>query len=441
MDNAAFEPRSRAGPLRSPDALAGLDALAHLLTPAGQDAIAAAEALVGADPLAAATALRAAGIPPDLAAAALTQATLRAKAVAKLGPDARRLYLTRAGLEQATRAVVAARRAARLAASGVRRVADLGCGVGADTLAFARAGLNVLAVEADPVTARIVEANVAACGLADAVEVRCADATTVALSDVDAVFCDPSRRDAARGRRLFDPSAYSPPWSFVAGLAERVPATVLKLAPGIDHARIPLGAEAEWVSVDGAVVEAAFWQGPLATAPRRASVLRGAHAEELTGTGDLPARVAPRRGYLYDPDGAVVRAHLVAEFAATVDGTLVDPRIAYVFSDEPIQTPFGTGFEVVDKLPYGLKQLRADLRARGIGALEIRKRGVAVEPDQLRRDLRLAGSNSATLVLTRVDKTPMALLCRRVGMACGRVDFQAWQDRRPRRSRCSPGSG
>jgi SAM-dependent methyltransferase len=392
-----------------------VDALARLLTPAGQDAMAAAAGLVGStDPLAAATALRAQGIPADLAAAALTQATLRAKAIAKLGPDATRLYLTRVGLEQATRAVVATRRAARLCLSGVRRVADLGCGIGADTLAFARAGLKVLAVEADPVTARIAEANVDTCGLSSGVEVLCADATTVDLSDVDAVFCDPARRDVARGRRLFDPRAYSPPWSFVAGLAQRVPATVLKLAPGINHGLIPAGAEAEWVSVDGAVVEAALWHGPLATSPRRASVLRGTDAQVLSGPGDVLAPVAPRRRYLYDPDGAIVRAHLVAEFAAMVEGTLVDPRIAYVCADEPVATPFGAGFEVLEELPYGIKSLRAALRSRGVGALEIRKRGIAVEPDRLRRDLRLAGTRSATLVLTRVNARPIALLCRSI---------------------------
>jgi SAM-dependent methyltransferase len=420
VDNAAFKPRSRAGSLRSPDALAGVDALDRLLTPAGQDALTAAVGLAGGtDPLAAAKALRAAGVRPDLAATALTQAALRVKAVAKFGPEAARLYLTRTGLEQATRAVVATRRAARLSLAGVRRVADLGCGIGADTLAFARAGLTVLAVEADPLTARIAEANVDSCGLASAVEVRCADATTVDLSDVDAVFCDPARRDASRGRRLFDPTAYSPPWSFVGSLAERVPATVLKLAPGIDHALISADAEAEWVSVDGNVVEAALWHGPLAAEPRRASVLRGTDAEVLTGTGDRAAPVGPRRRYLYDPDGAVVRAHLVAEFAASVDGTLVDPRIAYVFADVPRPTPFGAAFEVVAELPYGVKKLRAALRQRGIGVLEIRKRGIAVEPDQLRRSLHLTGSGSATLVLTRVDATPMALLCHRLTSAAG----------------------
>jgi SAM-dependent methyltransferase len=393
-----------------------LDLLDRLRSPAGEDALATASALIGpggrADRLAAATAMRRKGFPADLAAAALTQATLRASAMGKFGADAPRLFYTRSGLEQATRGVVAARRASRLVGAGIERVADLGCGLGADTLSFARAGLRVLAVEADPLTAAIAKSNVDAVGLSETVDVLCADATAVDLSTVDAVFCDPARRDGPRGRRLFDPSGYSPPWSFVAGLAARVPATVLKLAPGLDHALIPEAAEAEWVSVDGDVVEAALWHGPLAVTARRATVLR-AGVHELTGSGHETAPVGARRRHVYDPDGAVVRAHLVAEFADGIGGTLADRRIAYIFTDEPVATAFGAGFEVIAELPYGLKSLRSALRARGIGALEIRKRGLAIEPDRLRRDLRLAGPDSATLILTRVDNGPIALLCRR----------------------------
>ncbi len=387
----------------------------RLGTAEGHAALAEAAAMLGRlDPLTAAESLRATGMDADLATAALTQVTLRQRAVPKFGPLAARLLFTRPGLEQATRAVVAERRATRLAGAGVGSVADLGCGVGADTLAFARAGLTVLAVEADPVTAAVAQSNVDACGLARTVSVSCGDATTADLSAVDAVFCDPARRDVARGRRVFDPASYSPPWSFVTTLPARVPATVLKLAPGIDHALIPDGAEAEWVSVDGDVVEATLWHGPLASASRRATVIKREGATSLVGTGTASAPVGPPRRYLYDPDGAVVRAHLVAEFASTVDGAVADPRIAYVFTDAPARTPLGTLLEVVAELPYGHKPLRAALRAHDIGALEIRKRGVAADPDKLRRDLRLAGSTSATLVLTRLGTRPAAYLCRAV---------------------------
>ena len=252
---------------------------AFLRTPEGVNALALAGEIATGDPLAAASALRARGVPPDLAAAALTQVDLRRRAAAKFGPDAASMFFTRAGLEQATRGVVANRRAARLAAAGVTTLADLGCGLGSEAIAAARAGIEVYAVDFDPATAEIAVANVAALGLGDRITVACLDATTVRVEDFDAVFADPARRRAGRGR-VFDPRSYSPPWDFIAGLADRVPRTVLKLAPGIDHDLLPPGAEGEWVSVGGDLVEAAFWCGPLAEVPRRATLLPG---EERTG--------------------------------------------------------------------------------------------------------------------------------------------------------------
>jgi SAM-dependent methyltransferase len=387
------------------------DIPARLRRPEGMNALAiAAEVAVG-DPLAAASALRARGVPADLAAAALTQVELRRRATGKFGAAAEAMFFTRAGLEQATRAVVADRRAARLAAAGVRTLADLGCGLGSDALAAARAGIEVYAVDADPSTAAMAAANVAAAGLAGLVRVRCADATSVRVEDYDAVFADPARRRAGGGR-VFDPRSYSPPWDFVAGLPGRVPRTVLKLAPGIGHELLPPGAEGEWVSVDGDLVEAAFWCGPLAGVPRRATLLPG--GAELTGTGAVPAPVGAVGRYVYDPDPAVVRSHLVAEFAATIGGRLADPEIAYVYVDEPAATPFGRRLTITDVLPFSLKRLRALLRERGVGRLEIRKRGSALEPERLRRDLRLAGPNAASLILTRVAGAPTVLLCEPV---------------------------
>lgn len=387
-----------------------LESLAALRTPDGAAALAMAMDVTGADPLAAASTLRARGIAPALAAAAQSQASLRRRAVGKFGPVAERMFFTRAGLEQATRAVVADRRAARLTAAGVTTLADLGCGIGADALAAARAGIRVYAVDSDPMTAAVAAANAEALGLADRLRVDCADAATVTVERFDAVFADPARRRAG-GRRVFDPRSYSPPWEVVATLPDRVPRTVLKLAPGIDHALLPRGAEGEWVSVDGDLVEAAFWCGPLASVPRRATVLSAGGHAELTGTGAAAAPVGGVGAYLFDPDPAVVRSHLVAEFAGTVGGRLADPAIAYVYADSFSNTPFARCLAVTDVLPFSLKRLRALLRERGVGRVEIRKRGSALDPDGLRRDLRLSGPNAAALVLTRVAGAPTVLLC------------------------------
>lgn len=430
-----------------------LTGLAALRTPSGAAALTAAAQVTDADPLVAATALRAAGIPGELAAAALTQARLRRRAIGKFGPDADRMFFTSVGLEQATRESVARRRAERLWAAGVRTLADLGCGLGADALAAARVGIRVYGVESDPLTAAMAAANAEAAGLADRFTVTLGEATATDVTGVDAVFCDPARRRATTGRRVFDPSAFSPPWDFLVDLVRRVPRTVIKTAPGIDHALIPAGAEGEWVSVGGDLVEATLWCGPLAEVPRRATLLpegrppAGQPASDdatpdgtqretqdgtqddrrrlvrrwrpdgqwhLSGTGERSAPVGPIGRYLFDPDPAVVRAGLVAEFAETVGGRIADPSIAYVYTDAPAATPFARCLEVTDVLPFALKRLRALLRDRAVGQVEILKRGSAVDVERLRRDLRLSGPNAVSLVLTRVAGAPTALLCRPV---------------------------
>jgi SAM-dependent methyltransferase len=391
--------------------MAGVDlaGFAALLTEPGQSLLArlAAGPLDDASLLATATALRREH-PAELVGAALTQARLRRRGEAKFGPDAARMYFTPAGLEQATRAPVAALRASRYAAAGTTRVADLCCGVGGDLLAFGRAGMAVLAVDRDPLTCAVAAANAAALGLADRVEIRCADVTAVPLDGCDAAFLDPARR-TDRGR-VFDPAAYSPPWSFVAELAAAVPRTGVKVAPGIPHELVPARAEAEWVSDRGEVKEAALWFGALATAHRRATLLPSG-ATLVGGDAAAPPAGPPGR-YLYEPDGAVIRAHLVAEVARQLDARLLDPTIAYLTADRLVATPLATAYQITDVLPFGLKRLRALLHARGVGAVTIKKRGSAVEPEQLRRQLRLRGEGSAVVVLTRVAGAPTMLLAR-----------------------------
>lgn len=347
---------------------------------------------------------------PARAAAALTQVDLRRRAAAKFGDDAARMYFTPDALEQATRPRVAAHRAARLAAARPSSVVDLGCGLGGDLLAFARAGLTAAGVDLDPVRVEVARANLAAFGLAGAVQV--ADATTLDLDAFGAVYADPARR-GSRGR-VFDAEGWTPPWSFVTGLFRRP--SVVKVAPGIPHELLADGVEAEWVSESGDVKEAALWSSYLATCRRRATVVAEGGLATLTDEddpydgGERPVRALGR--FLYEPDGAVIRAGLVTAVAAGVGGGLLDEHIAWVTADGAFRTPFARGFEVLEEVPYREKQLKAALRERGIGRLTIKKRGVAVVPEQLRRRLDLHGDAEATLVLTRVAGRGTALLVR-----------------------------
>ena len=398
--------------------MSGVDAaaLARLRTTAGRallDELAASGGAEDGTLLRTLTALRT-RYDPALVAAAVTQARLRTRARVKFGADADRMFFTPEGLEQATRAVVAAHHARRFTAAGAAGVLDLCCGNGGDLVAFARAGLPVHGVDRDPLVVEVARANAASLGVAGLVTVECADVTRVPLTDRPAAFVDPGRRRSAGGgsTRVFNPNGYSPPFRFLADVAAAVPATGAKLAPGIPHDLVPAGAEAEWVSVDGRVKEAALWWGPLATAARRATLLPA--GVTLVGAGLGPPAVGPPGEWLYEPDGAVIRAGLVAEVAAMLPGgRLLDPTIAYVAADAPAAaaTPYTRGYRVTDVLPFSLKRLRELLRVREVGILTVKKRGSAVDPEQLRRQLRLRGPATATVVLTRVAGAPTALLC------------------------------
>jgi SAM-dependent methyltransferase len=378
-----------------------------LLTPEGRALLDEVRGTAPADELAVATRLRR-GHPAELVSAALGQARLRQRAAAKFGAgDAGRMFFTPNGVEQSTRASVAAYRAERLRALGVTSVADLCCGIGGDAIALARAGIRVLAVDRDPLTAAAARANADALGLAGLIDVREADVTEVDTASYDAVFVDPARR-GGRGR-IFDPEAYSPPLSWAVRTALKAPHAALKVAPGIPHEAVPAEAEAEWISDGGDVKEAVLWFG---TAPGavRATLLPGPRTLLGRGLPDPEVRSVGR--YLYEPDGAVIRSHLVAEVAEEVGGGLIDPTIAYVTADALHPTPYATAYEITDQLPFNVKKLKALLRERGVGILTVKKRGSAVEPEELRRKAlpKQHGPHSATVFLTRVAGAPTMLI-------------------------------
>ncbi|MEJ8648802.1 methyltransferase domain-containing protein [Streptomyces sp. MS1.AVA.3] len=398
-----------------------LDTFSALLTPEGQSLLAELRDHDPADELAAATRLRR-DHPAPLVSAALGQARLRQRAVAKFGADARLMYFTPNGVEQSTRATVAAHRAARLAALGVRTLADLCCGIGGDAIALARAGIRVLAVDRDPLACAAVRANAEALGLAELIEVRCADVTEVDTAGYDAVFVDPARRSKARGGgrgtggRIFDPEAYEPPLSWAVEAARKAPVAALKIAPGVPHDALPEDAETEWISDGGDVKEAVVWFGTAvdgAPGPtpggRRATLLPA--GDSLLGAGLPDPEPGPVGDWLYEPDGAVIRSHLVADVARQIDGRLIDPTIAYLTADRLVETPYATAYAITDVLPFHVKKLKALLRERGVGIAVIKKRGSAVEPEELRKKLKLGGGRkSCTIFLTRVGGAPSMLL-------------------------------
>ena len=391
--------------------------LGALLTPEGLRLLDATGGIrTTAEAAAAVSRLRAAGHSPDLVSAVVGQARLRVKAEAKFGPFAERMLFTRAGLEQATRLSVAARHAARFRAAGCARVADLGCGIGGDALGLAALGIEVDAVDTDEVTAAIAAYNLAPFG--SQVRVHHGTAEAFDTSAVDAVWLDPARRTAGHSETSrLAAHEWSPPLEWVFALAGRMPAGV-KLGPAFDRDALPADAEAQWISVDGSTIELVVWTGALARpgVHRAAMVVRGEATHELTAAADAADEPVRDLGaFVHEPDGAVIRARLIGEVARELDAGMLAPGMAYLTGDAAVTSPFVSSFRVREQLPSDVKGLAKALRERGVGTLEIKKRGVDVDPAALRTKLKLKGEASATLLITRIGSKRLTLLADRVG--------------------------
>ena len=340
--------------------------------------------------------------PPELVPIAVGQAKLRARARAKF-THADRMYFTAPALEQASTERMARNHARRYA--GFDRMADLCSGIGGDLIALAE-GRSVLAADLDPVHSRLACINADAHGVGAGVECVCADVRDLSLDGIPAAFVDPARR--AGGRR-FQTGSGEPSLEWCFELAARGTALGIKAAPGLPLELSPQGWEVEFVSEGGELKESVLWSPALATVPRRATLLP---SRDTLVPEDGPAvEVRMPGGYLVDPDPAVTRSGTVEELARSLDCWKIDEQIAFLSSDRDVRTPFGRTLRVEASLPWNLKQLRQVLREAGIGVVDIRKRGSAVDVDEIQRKLKLTGARSATVVLTRVSDRPWMLVC------------------------------
>jgi SAM-dependent methyltransferase len=381
------------------------DTLAFLAGDEGARLLAAlaADDLAEAHTLALLTRLRR-DYPPEIASAALEQARLRQKAAEKFGADAARMWFTRAALEQASDPL--ARRYRAQAAAGLD-IVDAGCGIGADALALAQAGGRVLGLDIDPLRVLLARHNAAALGVDARFEV--AD-VRAGLPPADMAFFDPARRDAG-GQRIHDVARYDPPLATVHGWRD-VPRVVAKLSPGVDRAQLAsYGGQVEFVSVGGALKEAVLWLGWDERRPAAALLTEAGAHQWYAPPQPEPTRLSEPRGWLLEPDAALLRAGLVAEAAAAWDAWQLDAEIAYLTADTRPDTPWARAWRVLDWLPFNLKRLRAYLRARDVGTVTVKKRGVAMTPEELIARLKLSGAESRTLALTRCQGRAVVLVC------------------------------
>ncbi len=343
---------------------------------------------------------------PELSSAIAETALLRLKARNKF-LDPRRMLFDREGLEQASAHRVALHRADRLSESSPGLILDLGCGLGGDAMALTTLA-PVVGVDIDPNRIRLAVHNCDVAGGRHGFEPVCGDVLTLAPPKASVVFADPGRRTGRR--RLHGLASYLPP---VDALIERwrhhTETLAIKVAPGIEDREIPDGSAIEWVSLHGDLREAVIWLGaPGEPGERRATVLpTGA---SITGPEPDGIPITEIDRYLHEPDPAVVRAGLVRCVAAEIGAAMIDPTIAYLTSGSPSAHPMVTSHRVDEVMPFHLKRLRSRLAELDVGIVNIKKRGSPLTPEELRPRLRLRGSRSATLILTRTSDGPLVAI-------------------------------
>jgi THUMP domain-like/RNA cap guanine-N2 methyltransferase len=352
----------------------------------------------------------------------MAQHELRLAARAKFS-RAMEMLFTRDGYEQSSSETIARHRAARFGGAG--HATDLCCGIGGDLIALASRADQVLAVDRDAIHARLAVHNAAVYGVAGGVRACVADARDIPLAGIDAIFIDPARRAASTGTgaQRFRAGLSEPPLAWCLSLAERVPAVCVKAAPGLPAELIPAGWEAEFIADGRDLKEAVLWSPALATAPRRATILPAgdtlaAHPGEPDDPGDPrhvgdrePVPVGEPGEYLLDPNPAVTRAGLVEDLARRLGAWKIDPLIAFLAVERDVRTPFARTLRVIESAPWNEKQFARRLRDLGVGAADLRRRGLAGDVDQIHRRLKLAGPHRATVVLTRVNGKPWGLIC------------------------------
>ena len=344
---------------------------------------------------------------PDLAAALCTTLELRRKALRKF-TRAEQMLFTRNALEQASAEDISRHRTSRLTKHNIGSIADLGCAVGGDSIAFS-ADLKTIGVELDPARLRLAEHNIEVYQHRHNFTPLNADIIELDPSElgVESFFIDPARRTST-GKRLFSPESWSPKLSEVYRWLGKIPEGAIKAAPGIDHADIPKDATAEFISYNGELRECVLWFGRLRSERKLEATLL---PQGITLSGENPKiDVTEVSEYLYEPDSAVLRAGLVELLASQIDATKISAPISLLTGTEPQETSFATRFKVLKTIRFNEKELKKELRQLDCGTANIVKRGSPVDVPKLLKKLKLRGRRHLHIFLTRNFEDRVAII-------------------------------
>lgn len=404
--------------------------LAWLATEDGRSLLKAAEKLPQ-DRLTRVTRLRK-NFPAELANAAVELLELRSRGRTRFA-NAGEMLFTRVGVEQATGDRIAKYRASRFPRN--TGILDACCGIGGDAVHLARRGM-VLAVDSDLASSVAASHNAALCSPSFPVRTVCADVLALDLARLyrggfRAAFLDPSRRRNSTNSTAYrakDSEEYSPPLSWLDTLRGVFPFVCAKVAPVIDDDALKrYKCAVEFVSDRGECKEALLWCGDFEGAQPVHGVLRSANEEYYSAavidssgaTATLQPEscaqlaVGPPAAWIYEPDAAVVRAHLTPVLGASLSAALLDLRSYYLTLDAEVQTPFASRYRLIEVMPLRPDDVQRRCMVLGRRVTAIKTRWTQVAPEDLLKRIPGApkGADPVVIIVVRIRERMMALLC------------------------------
>lgn len=397
---------------RAGDVTASLDDYRWLTGPAGPWLARAAEERAARTPLVRLAARLRRELTSERTHLVLEQVELRQRATEKF-TRAGGLYFTPQGLAQATDEPLAQYKAARFSLG--EPAVDLCCGIGGDLLALGD-GRSCVGIDRNEISAHLAEVNAGVYRRAGTT-VRCGEAGAAALTGCAAWHIDPDRRP--EGRRTVRACRFDPPWETIEGLLAACNSGAVKLAPA---SKLPEDAarrcQREWIESRGECRQQVAWFGDLARQAGTCAATmidgRGGPAT-VVGIPDEPAPLAPIVGrYVYEPCAAVRAAHLVGSLCGQMGVQLLDGGSSYLTSERLVDHALAAGFEVLAQLPFDMKRLKDTIRQLGLGPVEVKKRGVDVDPDQVRRQLTHGEGAPGVVLIAKVGARTTAIIARRI---------------------------
>lgn len=292
-------------------------------------------------------------------------------------PQTAKLTFTAEDIRWATPQIVAEYRAQRLKCN---TLADIGCGIGLQTFAFAKYCKKVYAVEIDGAKRMRAEKNAAALGIKNITFIL-GDALNPAvirqLKDVNIIFCDPERLAGEEQRTVATIKPDIP--QLLNAYNSATQNIALEFPPQIKS--IPFDCEKEYLSLDGQLNRLTLYFGGLKRAERSAVVLPQKACLNSRSSAQK-VKLTPELGrYLYEVDPAVVKAALLPELAQQTGTALFfSDKATYFTSTKLVPSPFfKNSFQIIGKCPFVEDEVISLLQNQKVGKVILR---YTVDPQQ-----------------------------------------------------------